>query len=54
MLEFLKQQEKQRQEDLKQKEKQQEDFKRLHESIERQERITKLLEHDSGNLNIFY
>ena len=38
ILEFLKQQEKQLQEDLKQQEKQrQEDLKRLHESIERQE-----------------
>ena len=36
MLEFLKQQEKQRQEDLKLQENQrQEDFKRLHESIDR-------------------
>ena len=49
MLEYLRQQEKQWQED----------FKRLHESIERQEkRFAKLLEcltkeNDSGNLNIF-
>ena len=38
MLEFLKQQEKQRQEYLKQLEKRPEDLKRLHQSIERQER----------------
>ena len=55
MLEFLKQQEKQRQEDLKQQEQQQEDLK----SIERQEeRFGKLLEcltkeNDPENLNIF-
>ena len=59
MLEFLKQQGKQCQEDLKQQEKRQEDLKGLHESIERQEeRFGKLLEcltkeNDLGNLNIF-
>ena len=60
MLEFLKQQEKQRQEYLKQQEIQrQEDLKRLHENIKRhEERFAKLLEcfskqNDSGNLNIF-
>ena len=56
MLEFLKQQGKQRQEDLKQR---QEDLNRIHESIERQEeRFGKPLEcgtkeNDPGNLNIF-
>ena len=60
MLELLKQQEKQRQKDSKQQEKQrQDDFKRLCESIERQEEtFGKLLEcltkeNDPGNLNIF-
>ena len=60
MLEFLKPQEKQRQKDFKQQQiLWQEDFKRLHESIERQEeRFSKLLEcltkqNDLGNLNIF-
>ena len=59
-LEFLKQQEKQRQEDLKQQQKQrQEDLKRLYESTERQEeRFRKLIqyltkENDSENLNTF-
>ena len=67
-LEFQKQQEKQRQ-DLKQGKQRQEDFKtqekqqkkdskRVHESIEQEERFGKLLEsltkeNDSGNLNIF-
>ena len=60
MLKFLKQKEKQRQEYLKHQGKQrQEDFKRLHESIERQEeRFGKLLEcltkeNDPENLDIF-
>ena len=58
MLEFLKQQEKQRQEDLKQVKQRHEHLKRLHASIERQERFRKLLdcltkENDPENLNIF-
>ena len=59
MLEFLKQQEKQRKEYLKQQEiKRQKDLKQRHENIERQEEnFVKLLEcfskqNDTGNLNI--
>ena len=58
MYEFLKKQEKQRLEDLKQQEKQQEDFKIFLENIEwQEERFAKLLEYltknDSVNFNIF-